>query len=165
MSKMYAPSKMDGSIRAVSASIVVFFAVFLIPALTMKVLPLAIVAVLLGLLIAITWQMRPANYTISDGAVIIPRGWPFKTISIPIAEIHEVRPITISGSPSQTVRTFGNGGLFGWGGQYWNHDIGDFFAAATSTTNNVLISSGKKFVISPAEPEQFIAEINSRLNR
>lgn len=116
---------------------------------------------LLGLMagmVAICWQLKPARYEITSDAIKIIRGWPFVDIAIPLSEVHEVGRRTFS---PVTLRTFGVGGLFSSTGYFWNSQLGSFFATITNRTQVVLIDAGRKFVISPENPDEFIADLES----
>ena len=88
------------------------------------------------------------NYTLENGKLTINR--PIGNKSINIAEITEVRPVhkdELSGS----IRTFGNGGFFGYYGKYYNRKLGHMTLYTTQTRNRILIRTtrGQKIIISP----------------
>lgn len=63
------------------------------------------------------------------------------------------------------VRAFGNGGLFGYTGLFSHGTHGNMRLYATSANNMVLLflRNGKKLVISPNEPENFIEALKKHL--
>ena len=81
----------------------------------------------------------------------------FKINRIEIAKCSIVSKKEMSG----TIRTFGNGGLFGYTGYYRNAKFGTMRWFATQRKNYVLIEkiNGKKIIITPDEPENFIAAL------
>lgn len=84
---------------------------------------------------------------------------PFKINRKEIAKCSIVSKKEMSG----TYRTFGNGGLFGYTGYFRNTKFGNMRWFATQRKNYVLIekSNGKKIVITPDIPEDFIEALNN----
>ena len=158
MKTAYPPAKMDTAHTIVTASVFLLLVFFVVLAVAMPLKPMWGATALVAVVIAISWQMRPARYEVSDEAVRIVRAWPFKSIEIPKAEIKDVRPVTFTW---KTLRTCGVGGLFGSGGWFWNKEIGRFFVAMTNGHSLVLIENGGKFVISPDDPDRFVQEFKS----
>ena len=153
---------MDTAITIITVFVFLLFGFFLTLAISMHEKPMWGAAALVALVIAISWQMRPARYEVSDESVRIVRAWPFKSIAIPKAEIRDVRPVTLTW---KTIRSFGVGGLFGTGGWFWNKELGHFLVAMTNGHKLVLISNGGKFVISPENPDEFIKDVQSRIGQ
>ena len=158
MDTTYQPAKMDTAITIVTVFVFLVLGFFLVLAVSTHEKPMWGAAALVALVIAISWQMRPARYEVSDEAVRIVRAWPFKSIAIPKAEIKDVRPVKLT---AKTLRTCGVGGLFGSGGWFWNRELGRFFVAITNGRKLVLIANGGKFVISPDDPDRFVQELKS----
>lgn len=156
MKTTYPPARLDTVHTLVTVFVFLLVALFL----NLHQKPMWGAAALVAVVIAISWQMRPARYEVSDEAVRIVRAWPFKSIEIPKAEIKDVRPVKLS---TRTIRTCGVGGLFGTGGWFWNKELGHFFVAMTNGHSLVLISNGGKFVISPENPDRFIQDLKSSL--
>ena len=69
---------------------------------------------------------------------------------IKISEIIEIKTVD-SNDLSGTIRTFGNGGLFGYYGKYYNSKFGNMIWYVTQRRNRILIETnqGKKIIISP----------------
>jgi hypothetical protein len=100
----------------------------------------------------IAFFYRPKAYVITDDALLIKRiagnyRIPLSVIKSVIAASREDMRITI--------RTFGNGGLFGFTGHYRNSRFGRMRWFVSQRQNYLVIetSEGTKFVISPDEPE------------
>ena len=96
-------------------------------------------------------------YSISGGHLAIRRL--FWSTTIPILGIHEAchDPLAIKGS----LRIWGNGGLFGITGYYWNKKLGRFRLFATDPAKAVVMRLHDRIVvISPEEPEAFIQELD-----
>ena len=96
------------------------------------------------------------SYTIQGGHLSIRRLlW---TTNIPLLGIHEARhdPTAIKGS----LRIFGNGGLFGITGMYWNRRLGRFRLFATNPAKAVVMRLHDRIVvISPQDPQAFLREL------
>ncbi|MEI7803091.1 MAG: PH domain-containing protein [Bacteroidota bacterium] len=109
-------------------------------------------------ILVVTFLYRPMNYTVTSSLIIINRPVSlFKINRIEIAKCSIVSKKEMSG----TIRTFGNGGLFGYTGYYRNAKFGTMRWFATQRKNYVLIEkiNGKKIIITPDEPENFIAAL------
>jgi hypothetical protein len=96
------------------------------------------------------------SYTIQGGHLSIRRLlW---TTNIALLGIHEARhdPAAIKGS----LRIFGNGGLFGITGLYWNRRLGRFRLFATDPAKAVVMRLHDRIVvISPQDPQAFLREL------
>lgn len=157
--KTYRPSPMDGATLGVTIfvlGLLLFLAI--ITPISSGHVPSAMMVGFLTLIVAISWQAKASRYEIRDGSIVIVRGWPFMDIVIPLSEVREVRSFKFTLS---TLRTFGIGGLFSSTGFFWNKETGSFFASVTNLKRAVLIEAKRKFVISPDEPDQFIADIRA----
>ncbi len=107
------------------------------------------------LLVLTFFLLRTTSYTVSESAIII------NSLLLPyIINRNEIASIAIvsKADMSGVYRTFGNGGLFGYTGYYRNAKFGTMRWFATQRKNYVLIekTDGKKIVITPDEPENFI---------
>lgn len=104
---------------------------------------LLFVAILLG-----CWLYAPQSYTVDSTDLTINR--PISKVKIKRADISQVRTVA-NGEMSGSIRTFGNGGLFGFYGKYYNSKIGHMTLYTTQTKNRVLIitKQGRKIIISP----------------
>ena len=61
------------------------------------------------------------------------------------------------------MRLFGNGGLFGITGWFWNRRFGRFRAYATDPGRVVLLRyrDGRKIVVTPHDVQQFIVRVRT----
>lgn len=83
-----------------------------------------------------------------------------KGIAIPKANIVEKKQIP-SEDTTWTIRTFGVGGLFGYYGKFFHTKYGSMIWYATQRKNYVmLVTQGTKFVLTPNEPEKFLAALS-----
>ncbi|MBV8343048.1 MAG: hypothetical protein JO173_11785 [Gammaproteobacteria bacterium] len=85
-------------------------------------------------------------------------GW---STFLPLAGLQEV--IGIPEGLRGSVRLFGNGGLFGISGWFWNRRIGRFRAYATDPDRVVLLrySDGRKVVVTPHDVQHFIVRVRT----
>lgn len=101
---------------------------------------------LLTLVVSYGYSIK--SYTVTSDELIIHR--PIKDRVIKIEDITEIR-IVDSTDMQGTIRTFGNGGLFGYYGKYYNSNIGNMTWYATQRKNRILICTQQsgKIIISP----------------
>ncbi len=126
--------------------------------------PMLIAVAVLVVTAWFSWQIAPKSYEVTDDAVIIGRGWPFSDVRIPLQDIREVRPVKLN--PWKTMRTFGVGGLYSASGRFRSPDVGAFYGAITDNSRTVYIAAASdNYVISPEDPEQFVADMQSRVGR
>lgn len=112
-------------------------------------------ALLLGISIAM-YFLRPLSVKIYDFSITINR-----KIKPVIIEFSEVRAISKVHDMKFAMRTFGNGGLFGYTGKYYQKDIGSMTWYCTQRKNYILIekTNGKNIVITPDDPDGLLQEI------
>jgi hypothetical protein len=124
-------------------------------------LPLWRVAMLgvpaLVVLVALPFMVR--GYLLTEKQIEVRRlGW---STVLPIAGLVAVvgKPEGLRGS----LRLFGNGGLFGISGWFWNRGIGRFRAFATDPDRVVLLvyRDGKKVVVTPHDVQHFIVRVRT----
>lgn len=96
----------------------------------------------------ISYLYSTQHYLITDNEFIIKR--PIGERKILIADIAEIRLVEQS-DMTGTIRTFGNGGIFGYYGKYHNKTFGSMTLYTTQQANRVFIrtKSGDKIIISP----------------
>jgi PH (Pleckstrin Homology) domain-containing protein len=111
-------------------------------------------AVLLG---SLPFMVR--GYILTDEHIEVRRlGW---STVLPLAGL-----VAVSGEPEGlrgSVRLFGNGGLFGISGWFWNRRIGRFRAYATDPGRVVLLRyrDGRKVVVTPHDVQHFIVRLRT----
>lgn len=99
------------------------------------------------------------GYFLTDSHIAVRRlGW---SSVLPLAGLAAVtgEPEGMRGS----VRLFGNGGLFGISGWFWNRRIGRFRAYATDPSRTVLLRyrDGRQVVVTPDDVQQFIVRVRT----
>lgn len=106
-----------------------------------------------GLLLAVylfCYAIRPRAYQLTDTEFIIQRWIDQRKYSL--KEIREVKLIE-KDDMRGVMRTFGNGGIFGYTGLFYHSKYGKMHWHATRRSNYVLITlkSGTKIVVTPDE--------------
>jgi Bacterial PH domain len=118
----------------------------------------ALVGVPLAVLLA-TLPFMVRGYVLTESHIEVRRlGW---SSVLPLAGL-----IAVTGQPegfSGSVRLFGNGGLFGISGWYWNRRIGRFRAYATDPGRMVLLRyrDGSQVVVTPHDVQHFIVRVKT----
>lgn len=93
---------------------------------------------------------------ITEQAILIRR--PLWTTRVNLGGLKAVEfiPNAMKGS----IRTCGNGGGFSFTGWYWNKALGNYRAFVTDMNRTVVLRfAHRTVVISPADPEDFVAEL------
>jgi hypothetical protein len=95
---------------------------------------------------------RPIKYIIDKDKLVIKR--PFKDLTLDIKKIKDAF-LTKKESMRWTIRTFGNGGLFGYFGQFNNETFGDMTWYATKRNNYTIIETidNEKIILTPDDTE------------
>jgi len=100
-----------------------------------------------------SWALAPRAIEIEGGELrILRRAW--RSASYPLGDVSEVSVLPrrwLVGA----VRTFGNGGLFGWYGWYWKKGPVRLFATRTDRLVEVVVG-GKRVVVSPDDPDDLV---------
>ena len=155
-----------------SAALVVMTSVC---ALVCSGLPLAGAALILGMYAAPPWVgwilFAVPVLTMVLSAAFMVRGYVLTDVSLIIIRLGWKTRLDLSGLTSAAVdpnavegslRIFGNGGFFAFTGLFRNKKLGFYRAYATDTKRAVVLRFyGKTVVITPDDPQKFVAEINS----
>ncbi len=115
--------------------------------------------VILPAILFITWLFSVTGFSVENNCLIVSRPLWKTTISIPPDSVAGVEPEIKVG----LLRTFGNGGLFGYTGRFRNRKLGFFNAYATNWKHAVSITSALQdfcVVVTPENVEGFIQRIN-----
>lgn len=116
---------------------------------------------LAGLLIAIVvfcWLFSVRGYAIRMGTLEIHRPLWVTSLSIRDLQSAEIDPHAMKGS----IRLCGNGGLFVFSGLFWNSRLRSFRAWVTDLKGTVVLRFPRRtIVLSPLEPEQFVAQLRA----
>jgi hypothetical protein len=120
---------------------------------SMVVLPLAI------LLIAAAFTVR--GYILTDDALYVQRlGWRSKI------ELHNLVTVDLdSQAMEDSLRIWGNGGLFGFTGTFRNQKLGRYQAYATDPARAVVLKfPNRAIVLTPDNPERFVSAVLRRIH-
>ena len=115
-----------------------------------------------GLLIIyfIVFAFRPVKYSLTTGNLIVHRL--FSCVKIERSKIKSVELVDKE-ILSWSVRVFGVGGFFGYFGKFANAKLGTMTWYATRKDRIVLVKmlNNKKIILTPDEPEKFVAYCNA----
>ena len=113
---------------------------------------------MLAFIILGCFLFHPMRYELTGNALLVVRY--IKPLSISYDEVEQI------GQPSakdmkRTIRTFGNGGLFGYFGKFYNSKFGGMTWYATRRGNYVMLvmKNGKKVVLTPDDPSGMAKEL------
>ena len=105
------------------------------------------------LILSISLMFTVKGYSISGNSLRIKRLLWYTVIDIAMLKSVECDPKAFTGS----IRTFGNGGLFSFSGNYKSGKLGSFKAYVTDFKRCVvIITAGQTVVVSPDNPELFV---------
>ncbi len=118
--------------------------------LGLSLLPVGVVAV------CVLFVIR--GYSVVPGALEIHRLlW---TTRIPLDGLKELR--SEPGAMRGSLRLCGNAGLFSFTGWFWNQPLGIYRAFVTDTHRTVVLRLAKRtLVVSPADPEAFVRDVEA----
>jgi hypothetical protein len=117
------------------------------------------VGCLAALLLVATYAWSPRSYTISQRSIIVKRL--IGSVHIPLEGIREAR-IATPDDFRDCIRLLGNGGLFGYYGQFRTAKLGKCTWYVTNQSNAVVvITRAGTSVFSPDEPDAFLAAIRA----
>lgn len=104
-----------------------------------------------------SWGFAPGGYRVDAAHVTVVR--PLKSVSIDRQSIRGVRPFEDADSEGMT-RTAGNGGLFGYYGEYKSDKLGSHVWYVTDMSRRVVLETADGVVVvSPDDPEKFIKAV------
>jgi hypothetical protein len=109
---------------------------------------------LLGSILAGTYAFSPRGYSVVDGQILVHHvGWATRF------DLDNLRSVkTAPGVMRGSIRSFGNGGLFGFYGRFRNSTLGSYRAYATNNDNAVVLDvEGTGYVVlTPDAPDAFV---------
>jgi len=113
-----------------------------------------VVVLLLTILLSAVYMVR--GYALTEDFLIVKRlGWDSR-VSLARLMSAAADPNAVHGS----FRIFGNGGCFSFVGWYRNKTLGTYRAYATDVKRSVVLRfSDKTIVVTPDDPQKFVAEI------
>ena len=119
--------------------------------------------VLIAVMLVVFRLYRPVAVVLTDDELVVDRT--ASTVSIPYAEIIKVS-LPDNKDLRLAIRTFGNGGLFGYTGKYYKQPYGPMTWYCSQRKNFVLIetSAGKKIVVTPDERDAMVKALRERVS-
>lgn len=117
--------------------------------------PAILVTLLLVAVYVFSYLFRVTGYELNGQSLIIFR--PIRNRVIPLTEILRVGQVEKK-SLRWSLRTFGNGGLFGYYGKFYNPTFGTMTWYASRRSNALLMqtTNSENILITPDEPEAFL---------
>lgn len=131
--------------------------------LSNKVWWLAAFALLFILTILGGWAYSIKSYEIKDNMLFIKR--PIGSRQFSLHFLKKVERIPRK-DLWMSFRLFGSGGFFGYYGRFYNMNYGSMRMFATNLNNAVMLTlnDGRKIVVTPDEPQNFIDALTSNIN-
>ncbi len=121
------------------------------------------VTLFIALVIAGVWcYARPSGFELTSDRLYIR--FPLRTREVPLSDVVQAGRIT-KDEVGFALRVCGAGGLWGGFGLMWSRNVGKFDAYISNLHRMVRVDrrDGRPLVISPADPDAFVAELQSRL--
>ncbi len=121
------------------------------------------VTLFIALVIAGVWcYARPSGFELTSDRLCIR--FPLRTREVPLSDVVQGGRIT-KDEVGFVLRLCGAGGLWGGFGLMWSRNVGKFDAYISSLHAMVRIDrrDARPLVISPADPDAFVRELQSRL--
>lgn len=153
-------ASMSNTVKAMTTLMLIIIVVALIPTVLFlngyPTLKLGIELLLLVTLL-ISWGFSTRGYTILGSQLCIKR--PFGDRTFDLRDVRKSEKVTAK-DLRFSLRTFGNGGLFGYYGKFLNRKFGHMTWYATNLNNAVLLKlkDGSKVLVTPDEAERFLSE-------
>lgn len=157
--KEYTTAKMDK--RTKIFTVIILLVLLLLPLFPFLLKPrnniISVLSLVIILIVVISsYSLIPKKIIINDSIIFIKNS--FGKISIPLHKINSMKRLE---KKNLNFRTFGVGGLFGYFGYFNGREV-------WSVTNvekkvKIKLESGKVYVLSPENPEEFISDIQTRL--
>ncbi|MES2702445.1 MAG: PH domain-containing protein [Bacteroidota bacterium] len=121
----------------------------------------AVPLVILPIIIGIAYVLRPREIETDEEKLTIVKRYPVTIYYKDIKAVRQLDPEELK----RSLRTFGNGGLFGYTGKYYKKPFGSMTWYCTQRDNYVLIElhNEKKIVVTPDTPQDLVLEIKSHL--
>ena len=118
-----------------------------------------ITPIILIILFIAMYLLKTLSVSVADDSITINRK--IKPVVIEFSEIASIRRVD---DMKFAMRTFGNGGLFGYTGMYYKKGIGSMTWYCTQRQNYILIekTGGKKLVVTPDDADGFMQEIAAK---
>lgn len=156
--KEFQTAKMDGTTKSITFILLIFLPILALSSYFIeppKLLVSVSLTVLFMAVILISYCFVPKRIAISEDQILIRNL--FGAVIINIAEIKSIGKIEKRGFH---LRTFGVGGLFGYFGYFNGKDV--WYVTNTYKKIKIILLTGKIYMVSPENPEDFIKEVEER---
>lgn len=115
-----------------------------------------------ALILIICAAFAPRKYKITADNILVSRLFA-KDVEIPLSKVYSIEPISYKYVFKKSLRIMGSGGGFGIYGDFTSRNLKYFKAYMTRRDKLVLISTtDKPFVLTPDDPEGFIAAVQQK---
>ena len=142
-------------------TIVIAVALFLTASQTMALLITFLIVVCNVVIILFSYLYAPQGFLIDETGITVVRK--IAPVHIGIDQIKSVSRIEKE-RYIKSIRTFGNGGLFGYYGSFRNKELGSFKMYVTHRDYGVLITSDKNYVLTPDRSDEFVEVVRSYIS-
>lgn len=158
--KEFSTAKMDETTKMISIIVLLFLILFPISSFFFEPPKPAISIVSFVLMygvIFISYGFIPKRIAVSTDQILIKNL--FGSVVINIKEIETFGTLD---KISLNLRTAGVGGLFGYFGYFNGKDV--WYVTNTKKKVKMILNSGKVYMISPENPDDFVKEVQKRKN-
>jgi hypothetical protein len=154
----YFPASMDRTTRWLS--VLVLLTLVIVTVLVGSEAPRAVLWRVLGLnllIVGLSWGWAPRGYDVDGERLVVKR--PLGSVTLPLASLQEATAAEYD-DLGWVLRTFGNGGLFGWYGRFHSSGLGHHRWYASRRSGLVVLRwPDRTVVISPDDRERFLAAL------
>lgn len=161
MTKEFSTAKMDATTKVIT--IVVVLLLLSLPLLSLLLEPPKLLVSISGFIllygvIIISYGFIPKRIAVSHDQILI------KNLYGPmIININEIQSAIKIDQLGLNIRTFGVGGLFGYFGYFNGGDV--WYVTNTHKKVKVVLKTGKIYMISPENPDDFLKAVHNQLNQ
>ena len=158
--KEFSTAKMDETTKMITIIVLLFLILFPISSFFFEPPKPAISIVSFVLMygvIFISYGFIPKRIAVSTDQILIKNL--FGSVVINIKEIETIGTLEKIGL---NLRTAGVGGLFGYFGYFNGKDV--WYVTNTKKKVKMILNSGKVYMISPENPDDFVKEVQKRKN-
>jgi hypothetical protein len=114
------------------------------------------------LILVIGAAFAPRQYQITGDSILVGRLFA-KDVKIPLSEVYSIEPVSYKYVFKKSIRIMGSGGGFGIYGDFSSPSLKYFKAYMTRRDKLVLVRTpDKPFVLTPDDPEGFIAAVQQK---
>jgi hypothetical protein len=121
------------------------------------------ISIVLACFVVYSWLMRPVQYEVDDDSLKILTA--ARVTQIPLSAVTGVRRYQMSKQNLLSMWLYGEGGIFSYRGRRPIEGLGTVAMTVTDRSRAVLIDAESKYLISPADPDAFIADVTNRLGK